>query len=126
MSEGAAGTTGERAAGETLTCYRHHDRETGVRCQRCERPICTSCMVPAPVGVQCVDCVRAARSRVIPARALLARAGRPYVSYALVGVNLAVWLAGLVLGGPSALRGVSGLARMQCSRLPPSTNSSEK
>jgi membrane associated rhomboid family serine protease len=110
VSEGAPGTI-DRTAGETVTCYRHPDRQTGIRCQRCERPICTSCMVPAPVGFQCVDCVRAARSRAIPARALLAR-GRPYLTYALVGVNLAVWLAGLVLGGSAALRGVSGLAAM--------------
>ncbi|MGW3865208.1 rhomboid family intramembrane serine protease, partial [Streptomyces sp. NPDC005047] len=26
-------------------CYRHPDRETGIRCTRCERPICTDCMI---------------------------------------------------------------------------------
>ncbi|NUS28420.1 MAG: rhomboid family intramembrane serine protease, partial [Streptomyces sp.] len=26
-------------------CYRHPDRETGIRCTRCERPICPECMV---------------------------------------------------------------------------------
>ncbi|MCO6734719.1 B-box zinc finger protein, partial [Streptomyces sp. EL9] len=34
-------------------CYRHPDRETGVRCTRCERPICPECMVDASVGFQC-------------------------------------------------------------------------
>ncbi|MEU2880994.1 hypothetical protein ABZ651_33340, partial [Streptomyces sp. NPDC007070] len=30
--------------GQSLpTCYRHPDRETGVRCTRCERPICPEC-----------------------------------------------------------------------------------
>jgi membrane associated rhomboid family serine protease len=79
------------------TCYRHPDRETGVRCQRCERPVCPDCLVPAPVGVQCVDCVRSAGARMAPARDLL-RGRQPYVTYGLVAANVAVWLVGLILG----------------------------
>lgn len=37
-------------------CYRHPDRETGIRCTRCERPICPDCMVNASVGFHCPDC----------------------------------------------------------------------
>ena len=82
---------------QVATCYRHPDREAGIRCQRCERPVCPDCFVPAPVGVQCVECVRAARSRVIPARTLL-RGSPPYVTYGIIAANVAVWLVGLVLG----------------------------
>jgi hypothetical protein len=41
-----------------LTCYVHPDRETSLRCKRCERPICPSCAVRTPTGYMCKDCVR--------------------------------------------------------------------
>lgn len=43
---------------ETLTCYKHPDRETYLRCNQCERPICPSCAVLTPTGYRCRDCVR--------------------------------------------------------------------
>jgi membrane associated rhomboid family serine protease len=47
--------TVERA---TQTCYRHADRETGLRCTRCERPACHECLRPAPVGSHCLECLK--------------------------------------------------------------------
>jgi membrane associated rhomboid family serine protease len=38
------------------TCYRHPDRETGVSCSSCGRPICPDCMTPTPVGMRCPEC----------------------------------------------------------------------
>ncbi len=45
---------------ETTTqyCYVHPDRETGLRCKICEKPICASCAVRTPTGYSCKDCVR--------------------------------------------------------------------
>lgn len=42
----------------TLYCYVHPDRETGLRCNRCERPICVQCAVRTPTGYRCKECVR--------------------------------------------------------------------
>jgi len=43
---------------EVRHCYRHQDRETGVSCSNCDRPICHECMIPAPVGFRCPECVK--------------------------------------------------------------------
>lgn len=48
----------ENSSQETLTCYKHPDRETYLRCNQCERPICPSCAVLTPTGYRCRDCVR--------------------------------------------------------------------
>ena len=42
----------------TLYCYVHPNRETSLRCNRCERPICASCAVRTPTGYRCNECVR--------------------------------------------------------------------
>ncbi|HEX3794599.1 MAG TPA: rhomboid family intramembrane serine protease [Acidimicrobiales bacterium] len=39
-------------------CYRHAGRTSSVVCARCDRPICTDCMIQASVGWQCPECVR--------------------------------------------------------------------
>lgn len=43
---------------ETLFCYNHPTRETALRCNNCERPICASCAVKTPTGYRCRECVR--------------------------------------------------------------------
>lgn len=87
--------------GGVPTCYRHPDRETYVRCQRCERPICPDCMRDASVGFQCPDCVKegakATRQGLLPYGGK--RSGDPRLtSFVLIGINAAVWLAILATG----------------------------
>ncbi len=68
---------------------RHPDRVSYVRCQRCGRPVCAECQRPAPVGVQCVDCVAKAARAARPTHTELggrARGGRPTVTMAIIAV----------------------------------------
>jgi hypothetical protein len=39
-------------------CYVHPNRETMLRCSRCERPICATCAVQTPTGYRCKECLR--------------------------------------------------------------------
>lgn len=41
-----------------MVCANHPNRETTLRCNRCEKPICTKCAVLTPVGYRCPECVR--------------------------------------------------------------------
>jgi hypothetical protein len=43
---------------DTLYCYVHPNRETSLRCNNCERPICASCAVRTPTGYRCKQCVK--------------------------------------------------------------------
>jgi MFS family permease len=43
---------------ETLYCYVHPTRETGLRCNNCNRPICAECAVHTPTGYRCRECVK--------------------------------------------------------------------
>lgn len=43
---------------EVVTCANHPDRETGLRCNRCGKPICSRCAVQTAVGYRCRECVR--------------------------------------------------------------------
>jgi hypothetical protein len=42
----------------TLYCYVHPDRETSLRCNNCDRPICVACAVRTPTGYRCRECVK--------------------------------------------------------------------
>lgn len=45
-------------AGDTLYCFYHPNTPTTLRCNRCDRPICTKDAVRTPTGYRCRACVR--------------------------------------------------------------------
>ncbi len=79
---------------EKTTCYRHKDRETGVSCSSCGRPICPDCMTPTPVGMRCPECSRQT-TKVKTAATLTSD---PQLAYALIAINVVVFVAQAVGG----------------------------
>jgi hypothetical protein len=78
-------------------CANHPTIETLVSCSSCGKPICTECMVHAPVGVKCRECARMPRSALVrlkPARAATAIG-------ATLGAAVAIGLALAALNGTS-------------------------
>ncbi|MEU4653477.1 rhomboid family intramembrane serine protease [Streptomyces sp. NPDC023723] len=104
MDQAAGGSPQD--AGTPPTCYRHPERAAGVRCTRCERPVCPDCMIDAAVGFQCPECVRGGSGTGHPATANRPRtlAGGPVTAdprlttKILIGLNLALFVAQLTVG----------------------------
>ncbi|MDG9718424.1 rhomboid family intramembrane serine protease [Streptomyces sp. DH24] len=99
--KGPEDNTGPTDARSLPSCYRHPDRETGVSCTRCDRPICPDCMIDASVGFQCPECVRAgsgtghapgaSRPRTIAGGTITA--DPRLLTKILLGINVAVFIA---------------------------------
>lgn len=93
-------------SGRGPRCYRHPDRETGISCTRCERPICPECMISASVGFQCPECVRggsgtghaptANQPRTMSGATMAA--DPRLITKLLIGINVAVFIAVLAMG----------------------------
>ena len=86
---------GARRVEQVPTCFRHPDRETYVRCQRCGRHICPDCMRQASVGFHCPECVAEGVAGIRQARTPYGGAVRSrsdLVTKALIGLNVAVFL----------------------------------
>ena len=95
------------------TCYRHPDRETGLSCSECGRPVCTDCVTFAPVGLRCPDHAggkgrpaqvqtqRAVRrvQRPLARRGIVVRPTDAIVTRVLVALNVIVYLITVAQGG---------------------------
>ena len=88
-------------------CYRHPQTATGVHCTRCGRPICTECMIEAPVGFQCPECVSRAKTdfRQGPGRAV--RGGVTVTKVLLVAI-VGMFVLEIVKGGPTSMMNPDG------------------
>jgi membrane associated rhomboid family serine protease len=94
------------ASCEVPTCYRHPDRETGLSCSECGRPVCTDCVTFAPVGLRCPDHAGVDRSTARAVRTVqrpLARRGivirGAIVTRILVALNVIIYLITVAQGG---------------------------
>jgi membrane associated rhomboid family serine protease len=94
----APDTTGSSSGGPPVpTCFRHPGRETYLSCVRCGRPACPECLRDAPVGQQCVECVRAGQRGTPVARTAFGGRVRSgvIVTWVLLAINVAVYLGEL-------------------------------
>jgi membrane associated rhomboid family serine protease len=85
-------------------CYRHTNRETGVSCSNCGRPICPECMTPTSVGMRCPECARQkTQVRRMPTGPSLVGADRWSMTNILIAINVVAFLvelaSGVTLGG---------------------------
>ena len=85
-------------------CYRHPDRETHIRCQRCDRPICPDCMRSASVGFQCPECVKEGARTTRQGRTAYGgvRPAAATGTLVLIGINVAVFVLLLATGGAAS------------------------
>ncbi len=82
-------------------CYRHKNRETGVHCSNCGRPICPDCMTTTSVGMRCPECAsQRTKVRTMGARSV-GRAG----AHLPADRDQRVVFLGAALGGASATGG---------------------
>jgi membrane associated rhomboid family serine protease len=89
-------------------CYRHPDRETGVSCSSCGRPICPDCMTPTPVGMRCPECA-SQKTKVVrnPGGAPQAGFMSAPATYVLIAINVVMYLIEISSGGGGFSAGVS-------------------
>jgi membrane associated rhomboid family serine protease len=87
------------------TCYRHPNRETGVSCSNCGRPICPECMTSTSVGMRCPECARQTTKVRAGQAAFGTDASKMPATFVLIGINVIVFLVELAGGGAGQFSG---------------------
>jgi membrane associated rhomboid family serine protease len=88
-----------------MFCKNHPKRPTRITCRRCGQPICADCMIPAAVGYQCPQCVKAhtKQTRINEGPYGGAISSNPMMtSVIIVGINVAVFVLIAATGGPTS------------------------
>lgn len=89
------------SSAEPRYCYRHPDRETGLSCSDCGRPICADCATFAPVGIRCPDhagarggkkSVQIKPPKVHRAQGIALATGSAPITKALIAINVAIYV----------------------------------
>ncbi len=79
---------------EVLHCANHPGRETMLRCNKCNKPICTECAVQTPVGYRCTQCVRQQQDKFYTAS--LSDKSKGYIAAGVGGILLGI--AAILMG----------------------------
>jgi membrane associated rhomboid family serine protease len=80
-------------------CYRHPNRETGVSCSNCGKPICPDCMTATPVGMRCPDCSR----QRTPVRTMRNIYANPTVTYVIMAICILLYVPTFFGGDTSSV-----------------------
>lgn len=89
------------------TCYRHPDRETGVSCSSCGKPICPECMTPTPVGMRCPECARQ-KTKVVRGTGGGSGFQQSPATYVLIAINVVAYLVEIAAGSGGLNSGAGG------------------
>ena len=96
VQPGSIEQVGDGQGSGLAVCYRHPGVETGLRCNRCNRPICPRCARRTPVGFRCPECIREQENK------YYSGGNVDYFIAALIAFPLSLIAAGLftfILGG---------------------------
>ncbi len=105
---------------DALFCANHPSIETMLRCNRCNKPICTRCAVQTPVGYRCRECV-GKQQAVFYTGGVVDYVVAGAISVVLGGIAsylmtlLGAWFIALLLG-PAAGIGIAEVVRLAVQR----------